>query len=252
MSLNEEELEIFSRQIIMNDFDERNFKKLQTKKISIIGIGVIGCPLAQYLISCGIKNLNIFDDDIIKKNNLNRQNLYTIKELGNKKVEIAKKKLLEINPYANIKILSKKITNKNINLLKNSSIIIDTSDNWKTMILINKYCVTKNIPLISASALGFDIQIALFANQINKHLCLQCIFPNNKEPELARCEAAGILGTAAGLAGILCAQKTINFLMKFENNNQLLTLINCKTISINNIKIEKNKQCKLLKFKKIN
>ena len=133
MSITNEEFEIFSRQLILKEFDENLFIKLQKKKVSIVGMGGIGCPIAQYLVSSGIKNINLFDNDIIKKNNLNRQNLYSIKEIGKKKTIIAKKKLLGINPNANIKSYSEKITKANVNLLKNSSIIIDASDNWMTM-----------------------------------------------------------------------------------------------------------------------
>jgi len=70
MNITEEELEIFSRQLILKDFKEEKFNELQKKEISIIGLGGIGCPLAQYLISSGIKKLNIFDGDTIQKNNL--------------------------------------------------------------------------------------------------------------------------------------------------------------------------------------
>ena len=245
MSINEEELELFSRQLILNDFNEESFNKLQNKKVSIVGLGGIGCPVAQYLIACGIKNINLFDDDIIKKNNLNRQTLYTLKELGEKKIIVARKKLLEINSYANINIHDEKITSRNLSLLKKSSIIIDASDNWITMRLLNKYSLKNYIPLLSASAVGFDIQIALFENNKNNHLCLECVFPNEKEPRLARCDTVGILGTTAGLAGILSAQKTINFFMKFNDNNNLLTLIDCKKLSINHIKIKKKTNCRL-------
>ena len=249
MKINEEELEIFSRQLILNDFDEKSFTLLQEKKVSIIGMGGIGCPLAQYIISCGIKNLNLFDDDVIKKNNLNRQTLYSIKDVGKNKVIIAKKKLLGINPHAKINSYIKNINEKNIKMLENSSIIIDASDNWKTMKLINKYALINNIPLITSSAVGFDIQIIFFENKKNEHLCLECIFPNEKEPDLARCETVGILGTAAGLSGILSAQKMINYFMKFNNsNNNILTLINCKNLAISHIKISRNTKCKLIKI----
>ena len=245
MSTTDEEFEIFSRQLILKEFDENLFIKLQKKKVSIVGMGGIGCPIAQYLVSSGIKDINLFDDDVIKKNNLNRQNLYSIKEIGKKKTIIAKKKLLGINPYANINSYSEKITNVNTNLLKNSSIIIDASDNWMTMKLTNDYAIKNNIPLLSASAVGFDIQIILFENNKNKHLCLECIFPNEKEPDLARCDTAGILGTVAGLAGLISAQKTINFFMKFNDNNNFLTLVDCKELSVNNIKITEHTHCKL-------
>ena len=246
MNINKEELEIFSRQLILDEFNFKDFKKLQNKKISIIGIGGIGCPTAQYLISSGIKNLQIFDQDIIKKHNLNRQTLFSIHDIGKKKSITAKKKLKSINPLANIKSYHRKISSDNLNLLKESSIVIDATDNWETMKLVNNYCQKNYIPLLSSSVVGFDIQIALFVNNKKEHLCLECIFPNNNDSELARCETVGILGTAAGLAGLLAAQKTINFLMKFNQNNNFLTLINCKSLSFDHIKIAKNPKCNLI------
>ena len=250
MDINKEELEIFSRQLILDEFNFKDFKKLQYKNISIIWIGCIGCPTAQYLISSGIKNLQIFDQDIIKKNNLNRQTLFSINDIGEKKSIIAKKRLKGINPLANIKSYHKKISENNLDLLKESSIVIDATDNWKTMKLVNNYCQSNSIPLLSSSVVGFDIQIALFVNNKKNHLCLECIFPNNNDMELARCETVGILGTAAGLAGLLSAQKTINFLMQFNQNNNFLTLINCKSLSFNHIKIDKNPKCNLILSKK--
>ena len=245
MNINENELEIFSRQIILKEFNEEKFINLQNKTISIIGVGGIGCPLAQYLILCGIKKINLFDNDIVKKNNLNRQNLYNIKDVGKKKVSVAKKKLLLINPYVKIKSNIKKITKKNISLLKESSIIIDTSDNWITMKIINEYCVKKNIPLLSASAIGFDIQMILFENKKNNHLCLECIFPNKKEPNISRCDQVGILGTVSGIAGILGAQKVINFFMNFNHNWNFLTLIDCKLLTFSKIKLKNKNKCRL-------
>ena len=249
MNINKEELEIFSRQLILDEFNFKDFKKLQNKNISIVGIGGIGCPTAQYLISSGIKNLQIFDQDIIKKNNLNRQTLFSIHDIGKKKSIIAKKKLKSINPLAKIKSYHKKISENNLDLLKKSSIVIDATDNWETMKLVNNYCQSNSIPLLSSSVVGFDIQIALFVNNKKNHLCLECIFPNNNDRELARCETIGILGTASGLAGLLTAQKTINFLMKFNQNNNFLTLINCKSLSFNHIKIAKNPKRNLIQPK---
>jgi len=245
VNIKKEELEIFSRQLILKDFNEENFNELQKKEISIVGLGGTGCPLAQYLISSGIKKLNIFDGDTIEKTNLNRQTLYSIDDIGEKKSKIAKKKLLGTNPNAIINSYDYRITNENLDLLKNSSIIIDASDNWGTMRLINEYAVTKNLPLLSISVVGFDIQIILFENASHNHLCLECVFPNQTEPELARCETIGIMGTAAGLAGIISAQKTINFLLKFDKKINILTLVDAKLLSTSLIKIEKNIGCKL-------
>ena len=252
MNIKEEEIEIFSRQLILKDFNENNFAKLQSKEISIIGIGGIGCPLSQYLVSSGIKNLTLFDNDIIEKSNLNRQPLFQMNDIGKKKTIVAKKRLLQTNPHCNIKTYNKKITKENIKLLKNSSIIIDSTDDWKTMRLVNSYATKNNIPLLSVSAVGFDIQVALFENNKKIHICLECLFPNKKEPDLARCETIGILGTVAGLAGIIAAQKTINFFLKFDKNINILSLIEAKTLLISNIILKKNNKCSLYKVKKNN
>ncbi len=246
MNISEQELEIFSRHLILKDFNDSNFKKLQKKKVTIVGMGGIGCPTAQYLVATGIKNIKLIDGDKIEKNNLNRQILYSIKDIGQHKTNIAQKKLNNINPECNIQNIYSNINVKNINkFLNNSSLVIDTTDNWKTMILINKYCVKNSIPLISSSAIGFDGQVMIFKNSKKKHLCLQCLFPNKKEPILSRCDTVGIAGTAAGMTGLATAQKAINFLISNKEDNYI-TIINTKSLKITNLKLEKNKNCQML------
>ena len=246
MNISEQELEIFSRHLILKDFNDSNFRKLQKKKVTIIGMGGIGCPTAQYLVATGIKNIKLIDRDKVQKNNLNRQILYSIKDIGQRKTNIAQKKLNNINPECNIQNINSNINIQNINkFLNNSSLVIDTTDNWKTMILINKYCVKNFIPLISSSAIGFDGQVMIFKNSKKKHLCLQCVFPNKKEPILSRCDTVGIASTAAGMTGLATAQKAINFLISNKEDN-FMTMINTKSLKITNLKLEKNKKCQML------
>jgi len=243
MNISEQELQIFSRHLILKEFDEKSFNNLQKQKITLIGLGGIGCPAAQYLVSAGVKKIKLIDDDIIQKTNLNRQILYSIKDIGKSKVKIAKKKLNNINPECNIDAIFAHLESENINkYLNNSSLIIDSTDNWKSMILINKYCVNKSIPLVSSSVVGFDSQITLFNNLPKEHLCLQCIFPNKKEPDLARCDTIGILGTAAGIAGLIVAQKTLNFFLEKKLDN-FMTMVDTKSLKIDNLKIKKNTNC---------
>ena len=243
MNISEQELQIFSRHLILKEFNEKSFNYLQKQKITIVGLGGIGCPAAQYLVSAGIKKIKLIDGDIIQKTNLNRQILYSIKDIGKSKVKIAKKKLNNINPECNIDAIFSHLESENINkYLNNSSLIIDSTDNWKSMILINKYCVNKSIPLVSSSVVGFDSQVTLFNNLPKEHLCLQCIFPNKKEPDLARCDTIGILGTAAGIAGLIVAQKTLNFFLEKKLDN-FMTIVDTKSLKIDNLKIKKNAEC---------
>ena len=95
MSYSDLEYELFSRQFILKNFNDENILKLNNAKIVIVGLGGIACPLAQYLVSSGVKNLTFFDGDMIEKSNLGRQILYTLEDVGKYKALVAKDKLLD-------------------------------------------------------------------------------------------------------------------------------------------------------------
>ena len=244
MSYSDLEYEIFSRQFILQDFNEENILKLNNAKIAIVGLGGIACPLAQYMVSSGFKNLIFFDGDKIEKSNLGRQILYNLEDIGKFKTIIAKDKLLKTNPNCNISAYSEYLTIENINLLLESDIIIDTTDDWHTSKLINKFCVQNSLRYIFSSAINYSIQICLFKNQ-NEHVCLNCLFPNEEDAELARCETVGISSICAGIAGLITAQKTMNTLLNIKDESNILTLINTTDFSMNNIYVKNNVNCLL-------
>ena len=154
MSYSELEYEIFSRQFILKNFNEENIQKLNKAKISIVGLGGIGCPLTQYLVSSGIKNLTFFDGDRIEKSNLARQILYSLEDVGKFKTLIAKDKLLKINPNCNITTYSEYLLNDNLTLLLDSDIIIYTTDDWLTSKLINEFCLQNSLIFIFSSEIN--------------------------------------------------------------------------------------------------
>tara|TARA_B100000686_G_C16715549_1_gene931775 strand:+ start:476 stop:1222 length:747 start_codon:yes stop_codon:yes gene_type:complete len=245
MSYSDLEYELFSRQFILKEFSEEKISKLNDLYITVVGVGGIGCPLSQYLISSGIKNLTIVDGDIVEKNNLNRQILFSIDDLGKKKVNVAKDKLIKTNPKSNIKIIDNNINKKNIGLLNKPSIIIDTTDNWQISKILNEYCVKNSISFLFSSAVGFDIQIALFSNKKSKHSCLNCIFPNKEDVDLPRCETIGISGITAGMAGLITAQKILNYLLNLKIEKDTITLYNVKNEELHKIQVKNNNQCYL-------
>ena len=171
--------------------------------------------------------------------------LFSTDNIGEKKVKIAKYKLLKLNPHCQIKAIDKKLTKLNSNYLLNSSIVIDATDNWESMKIVNEYCVKKYIPFISASVVGFDIEVALFENKKNNHLCLNCLFPNKNDVDLPRCETVGISGIAAGIAGLITAQKTINFLINLKKESNMLFLSNALNGEFQNIILKQNYNCYL-------
>ena len=242
----EKEYEIFSRLFILKEFSEENINKLSEINIGIVGIGGIGCPLSQYLVSSGIKKLTLVDGDSVEKNNLNRQILFGANDIGKKKVKVARKKLQLINSDCNIDIIDNNIDYKNINLLDKCSIIVDAADDWKTSKFLNEYCLKSCINFLYASVIGHDLQIILFDNKNNKeHLCLNCIFPNKNDVDLPRCETVGISGISAGLAGLISAQKIINFSLNLSNERNILTVSDGKKINIENFIVKSKHECDL-------
>ena len=244
MSYSNLEYELFSRQFILKNFNEENILKLNNAKIVIVGLGGIACPLAQYLVSSGVKNLTFFDGDMIEKSNLGRQILYTLEDVGKYKALVAKDKLLKTNPHCNITAYPQYLKKENLNLLLNTDIIIDTTDDWHTSKLINKFCLQNSLKYIFSSAINYNIQICLFDNKKN-HVCLNCLFPNEEDPDLPRCDTVGISSICAGIAGLVTAQKTLNTLLNTKDENNILTLINTSDFTISNIIIKNNVNCVL-------
>ena len=245
-SYSEKEYEIFSRLFILKEFSEENLKILSKIKIGIIGIGGIGCPLSQYLINSGIKELFLVDGDIIEKSNLNRQILFNLDDIGKEKVEVAKRKLQLINTECKIDTLNKNINSSNLSSLKHCSIIVDATDNWLTSKLLNEYCLNNSINFLYSSALRHDIQVILFNNSNkNNHLCLNCIFPNKDDIDLPRCSTVGISGITAGLAGLIAAQKIINFSLNLKDETNIITISDGKKLNIDNIVIKSKHDCSL-------
>ncbi|MDC2979333.1 ThiF family adenylyltransferase [Pelagibacteraceae bacterium] len=242
----EKEYEIFSRLFILDEFSEKNLNILSKIKIGIIGIGGIGCPLSQYLVNSGIKELVLVDGDTVEKSNLNRQILFNLNDIGKKKVDVAKNKLQLINNECKIESIDKNIDSSNINSLVKCSIVVDATDNWLTSKLLNQYCLENSIDFLYSSVLKHDLQIILFNNSDkSNHLCLNCIFPNKDEIDLPRCSTVGISGISAGLAGLVAAQKIINFSLNLKDETNIMTISDGKKLNIDNIIIKSKHDCYL-------
>ena len=243
-SYSETEYEIFSRSFILREFSEENIRKLSNLNVGIVGIGGIGCPLSEYLIRSGIKQLTLIDGDVVEKSNLNRQILFDYNNLGEKKVKVAKTKLELINPETNINIIDANLDNDNLSTLSNCTIIVDATDDWKVSRLLNQYCLHNSINFMFSSVVKNDLQIIIFDNSIkNKHLCLNCIFPNIDDVELPRCESVGISGISAGMAGLISAQKIINFSLDLRDETNILTVSDCIKLNIENIIVKSKHDC---------
>ena len=132
----------YSKQIILKQVGILGQKKISSAKVLIVGMGGLGCPVALYLGSLGIKNIGIVDHDKVDFSNLNRQILYNAKDVGKFKVIQAKKFLLKVNKKIKIDTFKQKIIKKNIRIILDKyDIVCDCSDNFETRYLLNDFCL---------------------------------------------------------------------------------------------------------------
>ena len=163
VDLNKSQIERFSRQLVLKNVGANGQKKILSTKILVVGVGGLGCPAAESLVRAGIGTIGLIDNDIVNLSNIHRQSLFSSKDIKKLKVEVAAKKLKEINPLTKIKIYKKKLCQSNIkNVIKNYDLIIDGSDNFKTKFLINDYCLKLKKKLVTGAISKFDGHIFTF------------------------------------------------------------------------------------------
>ena len=240
-------LEKYSRQIIMEQVGVEGQKKINNSSICVIGCGGLGTSAAQYLSMSGIGKLVFIDHDTIVLSNLNRQTLFTEKDIGESKCEVLTKKIKNINKSITVNYYQKKINEINIDqYIENCSIVLDCTDNFESRLIINKFCHNKKKILVSAALQNFDIQAFIFSSwSSKKNPCYKCIFPNLTTNENLSCDEMGIIASVAGLGGIIQANMALNYILKLHNNFRELILLDSVKLDIKKIKIEKNKNCEV-------
>ncbi len=243
-SIKGEDYQKYYKQLILKKIGIVGQKKILNSKVLVIGAGGLGCPLILYLAYSGVGNIGIVDHDTIEMSNLSRQILFTKRDIGKKKVLVAKKMVKNINNKISVNIYENKINKSNINIIgKNYSIICDGTDNFKTRYLINDYCVKNKKVLISAAINKFDGQLFNFDFR-NKTACFRCFMPEMPNNEL-NCQTDGIMTTLAGVAGSLQANEVIKSILNIKNKKKGNVMIfNSLNSDFRVVKLLKNPDCK--------
>ena len=168
--LNKNQIERFSRQIILKNIGPLGQKKIIQSKVLIIGMGGLGCPVAEFLTRAGIGFLGIVDYDFVELSNIHRQSLYDISDIKKSKVVAAQKKLKKINSKTKVNCYKIKLNKKNYNkIIKNYDYIVDGSDNFKTKFLLNDFCLKFKKFLVTGAISKFDGHVFTFNFKNRKH-----------------------------------------------------------------------------------
>jgi len=214
MNLTEEQINRYSRQIVLKEIGGIGQRKLLNSKISLVGLGALGSPAAYYLVAAGIGNLKVIDYDSVEPSNLHRQILHFTKDIDKKKTESAIEKLNMLNPDCNIEIITEKLTPDNVKeILRNSDFVIEGSDNFPTKMLVNDACVSLKIPFTIAGVLRFHGQIMTVLPE-EKTACYRCLFGDVIDsPTGMSCSQAGVIGLIPGILGCVEANEAIKCIL---------------------------------------
>ncbi|MBS3155836.1 HesA/MoeB/ThiF family protein [Candidatus Woesearchaeota archaeon] len=207
-------------------------KELSKKTVTIVGLGALGTNVSSLLARAGI-NLRLIDFDKIDLTNLQRQSLYTEKDINKQKAIISKTRLKEINSEISITSFNEKLNDSNLHLL-DSDLVIDCTDNLTTRFLINDYCYNK-IPWIHTAAIK---ETGVLFNILPNKPCLKCIYKKNID--LDRCEEFGVLNSIVSLIASLALTQSIKILLNKDPEANLLRF-NIWNNSLEKIKV--NKTC---------
>ncbi|HEX8749796.1 MAG TPA: molybdopterin-synthase adenylyltransferase MoeB [Nitrospira sp.] len=210
MELTEQQIQRYSRHIILQDVGGKGQLKLSKAKVLLIGAGGLGSPAGLYLAAAGIGTIGLVDGDVVDLSNLQRQILHSTATVGHPKVESGKKTLTAINPEITINTYHQLVDAENIlPLIREYDVVLDGSDNFTTRFLVNDACFFAKKTLISASMFRFEGQLTTIKPHAG-YPCYRCLYPEPPPAGLVpNCQEAGVLGVLAGTMGILQASEAI-------------------------------------------
>ena len=214
MSLTNKEIERYSRQIILKDIGINGQKKLKKSKVLIVGLGGLGCPVAEYLSRAGVGTIGLIDHDKVNLSNIHRQSIFTTSDIKKYKVDIVKQRIKKVNPHIKIKSFKKKIDDFNTKeIIQSFDIIIDGTDNFSSKFLINKFSKTLKKVFISGSIGKFDGHIFGFNFSKKTKPCLESFYQGIPDEDMTTCEEDGVIGTVAGIVGNIQANEAIKHIL---------------------------------------
>ena len=247
MKFTKNQIERYSRQIILKKIGVAGQKKLLRSSVLVVGAGGLGSPILIYLTALGVGKIGIIDKDKVEISNISRQIIFDTNDIKKSKSLTASNKLKKINPDVIIKSYNKNLTKKNINkIAKNFDVIVDGSDNFRTRFLINDYCLKNKKTLVSGAISKFDGQVYTFNFSKKKSPCLRCFIPNARgvDQDVDNCEYDGVLGTIGGIVGTIQANEVVKEILKIGSSLcGYILIIDALKLTFRKVKLNKRSDC---------
>lgn len=244
MEFTEDQLQRYSRHIILPEVGGKGQKKILNAKVFIVGAGGLGCPVGYYLAAAGVGTIGMIDNDTVELSNLQRQIAHNTKKLGVHKVDSAKETFEALNPDVKVIGIKDRISKDNImDLIKEYDIVVDGSDNFPTRYLVNDACVMLKKPLVSGAILRFEGQVTTILP--GEGHCYRCLFEEMPPPGLVpSCQEAGVIGAITGVIGSLQAIEVIKLILgKGDILKNTLLIYDALKANFRRVKVPRNPNC---------
>lgn len=242
MPLSKEELIRYSRQLVIPGVGPEGQEKIKAAKVAVVGAGGLGTLVLGYLAGAGVGEIGIFDLGPLELSNLHRQLIYRTGEIGKPKTELAKQRLLEINPKIEVNAHEKLLTEDNINgALERYDYVADCTDNFLTRAAINKACLELKKTYVHGAVYQFEGQLAVF--DPHNGPCLACICPDAESQENQACAEAGVMGPAAGAVASMQALEVLKLILGLETLKGKFAMLDFRLAEFSVIELKKIADC---------
>jgi sulfur-carrier protein adenylyltransferase/sulfurtransferase len=210
--LRPEQYERYRRHLSLPEFGLPGQQRLLASSVLLIGAGGLGCPLAQYLAAAGVGRIGLVDFDVVEVSNLQRQVLYGSADVGRPKVEVARERILALNPDVEVPTHRERLSSENaLERFRDYDVVIDGTDNFPTRYLSNDACVLLGKPTVYGAILRFEGQASTF--DARRGPCYRCLFPEPPPPgSVPSCAEGGVLGVLPGIIALIQATEALKLL----------------------------------------
>ncbi|MGB7408037.1 MAG: HesA/MoeB/ThiF family protein [Pontixanthobacter sp.] len=215
MALSPDQLQRHARTIIVPEIGGAGQVALAQAHVTLVGLGGIGSPILQYLAGAGVGQIRLVDDGDVELSNLQRQTVYTKRDVGHAKVVAARRWLANFDVEIVVDVRDDRIDATNAApLLVDTDLVVDGTDNFATRLAVSDACVAHNIPLLSAAVGRFQGQVGAFAGHLPDAPCYRCFvgdaFDND---DCDTCADDGMLGAMVGWVGSFAALQAVRLLL---------------------------------------
>ncbi len=245
----DEQLERYSRHILLPEVGGVGQEKLLQASVLVIGAGGLGAPMLQYLAAAGVGRLGIIDADTVDLSNLQRQVIHRTQDIDIPKVESAARMIRDLNPDVTIEPYNERITAANaLEIVSRYDITADGTDNFPTRYLMNDACHLAGKTLVSGALLRFEGQLSVFKSHLGEpHPCYRCLFPEPPPPgSVPSCSEAGVFGAVAGAVGVQQAVEVLKEILEIgESLSGTFMMYDGLYTEWQKIKLRKNPACPL-------